>query len=80
MSEPSLYAARLREGMKQHPRGPLTIDDLRQALGRSYQHYWRILNGEPVISRQLNDQLCHFLELRPDEMWAIAEADMAARR
>jgi hypothetical protein len=57
---------------------PVTIRQLSQALGYSYEHVRKILHGEPFASREFSDVLCSYLGLDPNEMWRLAMAEKVA--
>lgn len=72
------YAERIRMAMKtsQNPTGqPVSIKQLSELTGYSYEHCRKVFNAEPVGSRPFNDILCQVLGLDPDEMWLLAQRD-----
>ena len=59
---------------------PLSIRELSQFLGKSYEHCRKIALGEAVISERLNAELCRILKLDPQTMWRLAGREKAAKR
>lgn len=57
-----------------------SIRDLANRVGHSYEHIRKILMGEPVASRALNEALCQALGLPESEMWAEARREKALAR
>jgi hypothetical protein len=58
----------------------MTIRGLSEAVGHSYEHCRKIVSGAPVVSRELNKQICQVLHLSTAEMWTIARKEKAAAR
>lgn len=46
----------------------------------SYEHLRKTLAGEPVVSEELNEQLCIILRLDTDKMWQTVLGEKAIRR
>ena len=70
------YAEVIRMSMKtkNNPTGhEVTIRQLGRETGYSYEHVRKITKGEPFASRELNDAICQFLGMDPEEMWKIAQ-------
>lgn len=77
------YAQRLRAAMRAG-RGarkrPVSTRQLSEEVGRSYEHCRKVLAGEPVVSEEMNDDICAFLGLDRDEMWRLASSEKAQRK
>lgn len=61
-------------------RRPMSIRELAEATGHSYEHCRKVLVGEPVVSREFNEQLCRALGLDAAAMWEQARTEKAVRR
>ena len=57
---------------------PISIRQLSQALGYSYEHIRKILAGQPSGSREFNDILCGYLGLDANAMWRLAMEEKVA--
>jgi hypothetical protein len=77
------YAEIVRIRMKtaENAKGhPLTIRQLEKELDYSYEHIRKVVQGEPVVSRLLNDKLCDILLLNRDAMWDLAQKEKMERK
>ncbi len=59
---------------------PMSIRELAEATGHSYEHCRKVLVGEPVVSRDFNEELCRVLGLDARTMWERARTEKAIRR
>jgi hypothetical protein len=48
---------------------PLTIREVSNQLGVTYEHLRTVLLGKMSLSKELNDRLCLLLKLDPEAMW-----------
>jgi hypothetical protein len=62
----------------QHRR--MTIREVSNDIGCSYEHVRKVLAGEPVMSRDITDSISRLLGLDADQMWALAESEKSHRR
>ena len=77
------YAERVRMAMKtaNNPTGaPVSIRQLAELTGYSYEHCRKLVVGEPFGSREFNDVVCQQLGLPVDEMWQLAQQEKLVRR
>ena len=58
----------------------LAIRQLANAVGHSYEHCRRIIKGDPVVSEELNKEICRVLGLDEQEMWRQAQKEKAVER
>lgn len=58
----------------------VTLRELSQKVGKTYEHCRRIVSGEPVVSEDMNTRLCHLLNLDAERMWALAAREKVSRR
>ena len=68
------YAETIRAALK--AKG-LFIRQLADSVAHSYEHCRKIVMGEPVVSRELNGEICRVLGLGEAEMWSIASKEKA---
>lgn len=83
MGAHSTYAQTLLGQMESddNPQGrPVTIRELSQAAGRSYELCRVILRGRPIVSREFNEAACRYLGLDEPELWRLAVLEKARRR
>ena len=83
MAAHSTYAQTLLGQMESdgNPQGrPVTIRELSQAAGRSYELCRVILRGRPIVSREFNEAVCRYLGLDEPDLWRIAVLEKARRR
>lgn len=86
MNQPSQqlkYADVIRRKMKtaDNPFArPLSIRELAQVLGYSYEHLRKCVNGEPVASKDFSDILCDALGLDKTKMWELARYEKVVRK
>lgn len=76
------YRAHLVSAMaaKGNERKRITIRDLANATGYSYEHIRKVYVGEPVGSRDLNRLICGVLGLDEEQMWLLAARQKMERR
>ena len=46
----------------------------------SYEHIRKVVTGDSVQSRDMNDEFCRILGLDPDDMWLMAQQEKAQRK
>lgn len=83
VSDTPRYADIIKMRMKTRnnpTRRPITIRMAEQILEYSYEHIRKVVRGEPVASRDLNDKLCDMLGLEAEAMWQLAVNEKIARR
>jgi len=61
-------------------RRPLSIRDVANATGFSYEHVRRAVSGQPTVSQDFNERVCHLLGLDVDIMWQKAQLEKVRRR
>jgi hypothetical protein len=72
-------ALRLAMTTTNNPTGhSISIRQLSQALGYSYEHIRKILAGQPAGSREFNDIMCGYLGLDTNVMWRLAQEEKVA--
>lgn len=72
----SEYSSRIRLAMKtttNSTKAPMTIEQVATLTGFSYESIRKIYAGHVSGSKDLNDALCHVLNLDPEEMWEEAQ-------
>lgn len=77
------YATRVRQAMDtagSRTGSPLTIRELAQRTGWSYENVRKTVKGEHEGSREFNAALCRALDLPEEEMWALAEESKVQKR
>jgi hypothetical protein len=66
---------------KENPqKRPLAIREVANAIGYSYEHMRKVVTGEPVGSREMNDQICAVLGLDPNDMWQLSQREKLHRK
>jgi len=76
MAIDSDYSERIRLACKTSSNptnSPITIRQLAQLCGYSYESVRRVYKGDAIGSEVMNEALCRALGLPEDEMWALAE-------
>lgn len=77
------YSERIRMAMKTaaNPTGhPITIKQLAEAIGFSYENVRKVYKGEHHGSRDFNDAVCAVLGLESAPMWELAQQAKAEHR
>jgi hypothetical protein len=76
------YGEKIEELMRQRSSPQLTLDiaTLARLLSYHYESIRRIVAGEAVPSRELNDSLASLLNADRDDLWQIAERARIAKR
>lgn len=77
------YADVVRQKMKTSDNRlgrPLMIRELARHIGASYEHIRKIVNGDPVVSREFSDALCSALGLDVEKMWELARYEKLMKK
>ena len=77
------YSERIRWAMKtaRNPTGsPITIKQLAEMVGYSYENVRKVFRGEHDGSPEFNERVCRVLGLDEASMWTLAQQAKAERR
>lgn len=77
------YAEKVRMAMKTGANvtgQPMTTKELADAIEFSFENVRKVIKGEHLGSREMNEALCRVLNLPEAEMWQIAEREKATKR
>lgn len=77
------YSVRIRMQMRTSDniaKTPMTIEQVATLTGYSYESIRKIYSGMVSGSKDLNDAMCHVLNLDAEEMWALAQREKLAIR
>ncbi len=76
------YGDIVREKMLRGGRSgePITIRMVEKATGYTYEHIRKVVKNLPVVSHELNEAICRYLDLDEEKMWGIAQSEKLERK
>jgi hypothetical protein len=69
------YADILRDRMQNRREGIMSTRTLAKLTGLSYEHLRKLLQGQPIVTKSVNQLISKHLDLNEERLWTIAQRE-----